>query len=449
LTHSWDVTGLLYAYPLAKYGDIWWFYNEVSGRLFSMNVPANAIIDEKLGVYNLYKTNLDDSRFFIEFYDNNLLYGGELSPDGTFNPAYLDKLPMTFYTDSTLSPTNVIINKHEHTIDIIINDTTYQHIELVKRFGEVIVDRLYENDDYYILSLTFYNYDVQTFDEIIVYCNKVNCTYHYANDNVDSTYGHLCYSIDNIHNYHQLLYKAFNASIAEPQQETLIYWFDPNPKFIVYYDREMDQLRYIDARNHLLFESDAVDIYDGLIFYENFEDVDLEHEYIFWNSLHPTVRWHNGLPIVLFDFNRQKTRSGKVVGYNVPQLWDATSFKTSIVFPEFVKRVSLDFDVFWLSTWNYDLWDNTIVFSDDVYDSIDYTVDGYFPYIVYTLSQSQDRNLYNFNDVFIDLDLTFVDYSNSFSKETFLSHPALNPFSSAYINSETAFVDSCKNGSVT
>jgi len=133
----------------------------------------------------------------------------------------------------------------------------------------------------------------------------------------------------------------------------------------------------------------------------------------------------------------------------VPQLWDATSFKTSIVFPQFVKRVSLDFDIFWLSSWNTNLWDNTNVFSEDIYDSIDFSVDGYFPYIICALSKAQNKNLHEWNDLFLDLDLTFVDFTNTFVDGVFLTHPVINPMSSAYVNSDDAFVTSCKNGTAT
>jgi len=290
VVHSWDVTGLTHAYPLAKWGDIWWFYQEAEKRLFSVNVSTNTVIDEKLSIEGLFKTSLDDSRFFIEFYENDLLWGGELSHDGTFFPIYLDKLPLDFYTDSTVSPQNVQVFQHEKTIDVVINDTTYQHIELVKRFSNPVVERLYENNDFYIILLKFYNYDAQSTDELFVYCSKNQSRYWFNGDTIDSTYKTLCYSIDQVFNYQQLLHKSLNSPLAEYQQETQVYWFASDPKFIVYYDEEIGVLRYIDPLTHLVYESDPVSVYDGLIFYENFEDNSLEHEYIFWNALHPTAR---------------------------------------------------------------------------------------------------------------------------------------------------------------
>ncbi len=440
--HTDTTANLWYAIPLlygGKDNSIMWFADDVSNRLFCVQLGTGIVLSEYSDIKIRYKKPHGNT--FSIWYDkivgNDFLrYFGILGMDGTL--VEIDKrdiLTEHILNNKNYDVSDFTVTGVENVIQLIKgNDLTISGINIGNHCEFVKINWWFDTTDLMWVNVTIRNFNSHTNDEHILLINKTNQKW----DIEGKRFTDLIQDNNKQISLPTVMKQLFNNSngIISVKDSVNYPLFS---KLIAYYDNDNKAIKYFDYKDGLIYKLEDTIVYDGAFFYRGLPiSWSLsKKEFAIWDKMYPNMQYLDDLPDVYFYPHKIKLDETNSFGSPVDYIYDASNLYLLANLGSPVDQVEIQMDSIALINWSPQLAKWAIENASPEYVTqtlLDFT--GYFPYGLVALErlnkwhELMSKNRY----VKISMDMTFLDQSNLNPNSDYLltdtvtDNTMLNPF---------------------
>lgn len=427
--YNYDTTvDLYYSVPLFYAHDtsIMWFANDVSNRLFSLNLGTGEIVSDYTDTKVRYKKP-DGTTFKIWYEeiigDDFLRYIGSLGIDGTLSEiTKKDVLTNYILSNKNTDTTNFTVTSHENLIEITNGtDISISGINLGTRKQFESINWYVDSSDVAYISINVRNFNSHTSDEHILIANKTNQNWEIEN----KIFGDFVYDGSNQVSVQDVMFGIFKKSNGiVSMKESVNYPLMTN--LISFYDSDAGAIKYFDFTNGLIYKLEDVVVYNGA-FLQRGQSSSYslnKKEFAICDKMYPNMLYCDDLPDIFFYPYKCKYDVTKTFGSPINYVYDETSLYLLTNFSSLVDKVKIEMDSLILVNYNKELVDYIFELTSDdlitVTNVIDFT--GAFPYGLIALRKINKYLEYSRINRFarVKFDITFPDQSNQFPDADFI-----------------------------
>ena len=268
--------------------------------LSSISLITGAIIHSYTGTTVRQKKNYDGTIFKI-WYDQSvgsdfIRYTGLIDKNGTLSGSKaIDPLTSYILSNKNTDVSDFTTNQTGSIISITNGSIELNGIDLGKRRFLSGINWYFDTSNAMWISLNIRNTNSHTFDEKILIVNKNGQTYNLVGKRFSSIMDGA--NSINSNQFIGTMLQNSNGILRVQDQST----YPLDSSILICFKNQIDELKYFDPLDGLVYTLNDIVVYDGAFFYKNSEYKSNHKEFAIWDKMHASMQYHDDLPLAFFN----------------------------------------------------------------------------------------------------------------------------------------------------